>query len=249
MDWRTNQGAGMNFLICYITVAGGEQTERYAQRFTSSFKNFPPGADNWNMCVVSNGGPPHPNVSRHFTGLKACFWERDNSGWDIGGYLDVARHANNHDAILCAGQSCYFHRSGWLARLQQVWEARGAGFYGAFASNLVSPHLNTTFFACDPTLLRAYTDSVKTRQDRLNFEHGPHAMWRRVYALNKPVRVVTFSGDYDPQLWRTPTDGFWSGNQSDCLCWCGHTDKWANAKPELKRKWTRNANWGLLQTA
>ena len=236
----------MKFLICYITVAGGEQTERYAQRFTSSFRNFPPGCDNWNMCVVSNGGPPHPNVSRHFTGLKTSFWERDNSGWDIGAYIEVAQHSNNHIALLCCGQSVYFYRPGWLARLKQVWDAHGHGLYGFYASNLVAKHLNTTCFCVAPELLRGWNQKVETKEQRYGFEHHPKTpFWKQVEALGRPVRLVMWYHDLAPWQWRTTENEFWRGDQSQCLMWCSHTDRYQNAVKGTRTRWTNNADRGL----
>ena len=242
----------MNFLSIFITVSGGEQTERYTQRFTSTFKTFPPGADNWGLMVVSNGGPIAHNVSRHFTGLDAAFLERDNSGWDLGAYIEVANGVGNYDFLLCCGQSVYFHRRGWLARLNQVCQEHGAGLYGFYASNLVAKHLNTTCFCVSPQLLRGWNQKVETKEQRYAFEHHPNApFWRQVEALRRPVRLVMWNHDLAPWQWRAGKveNEFWRGDQSQCLMWCSHTDRYQNATKSVKTRWTHHADRGLQQQA
>lgn len=235
----------MNFLIVYVTVSGGEQTERYAQRFCSSFRNFPPGADNWGLCAVSNGGPMEPDVERHFLPLKATVIKRDNSGWDIGAYIEVANRVRFYDAILCCGQSVYFHRPGWLKRLDSVWTTHGPGLYGFFASNLVRKHLNTTCFCVDPRLLCGWGQVVDTKEKRYEFEHGAKPFWKQVEALGRPVRLVMWDHDLAPWQWRTTENEFWRGDQSQCLMWCSHTDRFQNAVKGTRTMWTNNADRGL----
>ncbi len=239
-------GAAMNFLITYITVSGGERTERYAQRFTSSWHNNPPGSDNWGLVVVANGGPPSATVSRHFDSFGASWLPRDNSGHDIAAYIDVAGKAECYDFLLCLGQSVYFHRAGWLKRLTEVCQKYGPGMYGFYSSNIVSKHLNTTAFAVSPELLRGWAQVVDTKQKRYDFEHHPtHSFWRQVEALGRPVKLVMWDHCLDPWQWRTTENEFWRGDQSQCLMWCSHTDRFANAVKATRTRWTNNADRGL----
>ncbi len=85
-----------------------------------------------------------------FESLRPKWFPRKNIGADIGGYMDLARDNPDADGILCMGESCFFHRAGWMDRIDQVWKRLGPGFYGFFSSNLTNPHLNTTAFLCPP---------------------------------------------------------------------------------------------------
>lgn len=238
----------MRFLITYVCVANGERTERYAQRFTSTWRQNPPGHGDFRLCVVMNGGALSTNVSRHFEGLSPEYFLRDNSGHDIRAYIDVANHDNRSDFMLCCGQSIWFHRPGWLARLNEVCSQHGPGMYGFYASNLISKHLNTTAFAVTPALLRGWNQRVETNEQRYAYEHHPqNSFWRQVEALGLPVRLVMWDYDLAPRQWRSPpVEGeFWRGTQEQVLFKCSHTDRFDNAVKGTRTVWTRNADHGL----
>lgn len=234
-------------LIVYITVTGGPKTTEYAERFVTTFMQHPPQHP-FRMIVVGNGGPPAWEVGSLFAGLNPQFWQRPNDGADIGAYCEIARTFNsnfNDVAMVCLGESVYFHRAGWLARIVEAWEQNGAGMYGFFASNLVRQHLNTTAFVIGNQLLSTWNEPLNSRLDRYAFEHGPRPMWERVRSLGKPVGLINWSGVYAPFEWRGHQNGFWSGDQTDCLLWCSHTERFAKAEPETKRRWKTNADRGL----
>lgn len=235
----------MRFLIVYVTVTGGERTENYAQRFTSSWRTFPPNSANLQLLPVANEGPMDQNVLRHFLYFCDSILTRDNSGHDIGAYIEAANRYPNFDAILCLGQSVYFHRAGWLKRLEEVWREHGPGMYGFYASNIVRKHLNTTAFCTSPALLRGWNQKVETKEQRYDFEHGEKSFWKQVEALRMPVRLVMWNHDLAPWQWRTTENEFWRGDQSQCLMWCSHTDRFQNAVKATKTVWTRNADRGL----
>lgn len=230
----------MKIIVAYVTVTGGPLTTDYAARFVASYTLFPAGAEH-QLVVICNGGPPFKDVAMTFLPAPCIFYPRSNEGWDIGGYLDVARHFSA-DMLVCLGESVHFHRAGWLRRLADAWEKYGPGMYGPFASNLVRPHMNTTAFACESAALAVYPASVSNRASRYEFEHGNLSMWRRMQAQKKPVRLVTWDGDYEPRNWRNPPNILWRGNQSNCLMFCSHTDRYRTATPELRRTWERGAD-------
>lgn len=142
--------------------------------------------------------------------------------------------------LVCLGESVHFHRAGWLARMVDVWRRLGSGMYGFWSSNLVRPHLNTTGFVVDPVLLRLYRNKVVTKTDRYQFEHGRYAFWKRVRLMGKPVRLVTWDGDWPPERWRQPANILWRGDQSNCLAYCSHTDNYLAAPLETRRVWQRH---------
>jgi hypothetical protein len=173
-----------------------------------------------------------------------CYLRKNDPGWDLSAYFDVARNFEC-DILVCLGESCFFHREGWLKRIVQEWMNGPWGMFGFYASNLVTPHLNTTAFAIDPSLLKSQP-IPKTREERLAFEHGKYPFWRRVANLGRRVRLVTFDGAYHPDEWRAAPNGLWKGTQSSVLVFSNHTERYFNATPEVKRRWERHADVGMI---
>lgn len=233
----------MKITIAYIAVTGGQLTEDYCSRFVASYSEFPPLIEH-DTIVICNGGPLPYSTGLLFSSLKARFYPRKNDGgWDISGYIDAARGpCADADMMLCCGESIYFHRSGWLKRLADVWVTLGPGMYGSLSSNLIRSHLNTTGFCCPPSVLAAYPNKVASRQDRYEFEHGEKAFWRQVALNNMPVRMVTWDGIWDYKSWRYPSNIMWRGDQSNCLMWCQHTDRYVKMDASTKAKWARGAD-------
>jgi hypothetical protein len=227
--------------IIYICVTQGPISGDYASRFVSTFNEYPPGVE-CDVMVVCNGGPLSLELSLIFSPLNPIFYPRANDdGWDISAFQDVARGPGaGYDALLCLGESNYFHREGWLLRLVQAWNKHGPGMYGPYSSNAVRAHLNTTAFFTAPKFIRIYPHQVNTRPARYEFEHGANSLWRRVHAQGHPVHLVTWDGEWEPQRWRMPRNIIWRGDQSNCLMWCNHNDGYANLDAAHKAQWQRN---------
>lgn len=234
----------MKIVVAYVAVAAGPITEDYVSRFVTTWQEFPPGIEH-DTVVISNGGPLSTAAALMLSEsqLQAKMFMRSNDGWDVQGYLEAARGpCAAYDAMLCLGESNYFFREGWLARLVQAWNHNGEGMYGPYSSNAVRSHLNTTAFFTSPALLRTYPKKVSTRQDRYEFEHGAKAMWRRVHARGLPVRLVTWDGEWEPQRWRMPRNVLWRGDQTNILMHCNHSDGFANADPRTQASWAARAD-------
>lgn len=235
-------GSCVKWLVVYIAVANGPETTDYCSRFGSTWTAFPPGID-CEIVVACNGGPISKVQAEAFWPLKPLFFPRPNdNGYDITAYQDAALKFDC-DAMCCCGQSVYFHRSGWLKRYDEAWQKFGPGMYGTFSSNLVRQHLNTTGFCIAPDWLNAWP-RPQNRKDRYDFEHGTSSISRLVKAQGKPVKLVTWSGIYDSQHWRTPENIMWRGNQSNCLMWCSHTERWFDADSETQTRWSKGADFG-----
>jgi hypothetical protein len=230
----------MKICICYVAVTLGPITADYASRFVATFNEYPPGADA-DLMVICNGGPLSTELAMIFAPLNPLFYPRANDpGRDVSAYQDAARGpCADYDAMLCLGESNYFHRSGWLKRLVGAWEQHGSGMYGPFSSNLVRSHLNTTAFFTIPKLIAAYPYLAVDRKTRYEFEHGANSLWRRAQARGLPVRMVTWDGEWEPRSWRNPKNILWRGDQSNCLMWCSHTDNWHHETPKRKVQWSR----------
>lgn len=233
----------MKICLLYIYVTNHENTTAHAFRFASSYHEFPPGVEH-DTIICCNGGPPSADHSLFFDGLKPNFWPRNNgAGYDIAAYIEAARTiAHDYDALLCLGESIHFWREGWLKRLIEARERYGDGMYGPFATHVLRAHLQTTAFLVSPKSLREYPLIVKDKASRYEFEHGERALWRRLHRKNQPVKLVTWDGEWNPGAWRLPKNGVWKGDQSNCLMWSNHTDRYFEANENRKRNWQISAD-------
>lgn len=233
----------MNIAVAYVVVTHGPITEEYASRFVATWIEYPPLTD-CDLFLLCNGGPISTELGLIFSPLNPRMFPRENDGgFDISAYVAAARGpCSQYDAMLCLGESNYFHRQGWLLRLVQAWNRYGPGMYGPYSSNAVRAHLNTTAFFCAPETIKNYPKKVATRQDRYEYEHGEWALWRRVAALGMPVRLVTWDGEWEPVRWRMPRNILWRGDQSNLLMHCNHSDGYENANDKTKAVWSSRAD-------
>lgn len=233
----------MNIALCYIAVSNGSITEDYCARFVGSYCMNPPGVEHETL-VVCNGGPLPEALGLMFAAIDARFYPRVNdAGRDVSAYIELARGAcSKFDMMVCMGESVYFWREGWLEPLVKAWKKNGPGMYGPFASNMIRAHLNTTAFCIPPAALAQYPAPMWNQEARYGFEHGPQSLWRWCASRGMPARLVTWDGDYEPRAWRSPPNILWRGDQTNCLFWCNHTERWANAEPTVRARWSRNAD-------
>ena len=231
----------MRIVVCYICVSRGPISAEYASRFVATWQEYPPGAD-CDLMIACNGGPLPTELVLILSPLGPLMFPRENDGgWDVSAYISAARGpCSGYDAMLCLGESNYFHKAGWLKRLVAAWERYGRGMYGPYSSNAVRGHLNTTAFFCPPLVLAQYPERVFDRPSRMEFEHGERALWRRVAQRGMPVRMVTWDGEWDSRRWRMPDNIIWRGDQTNCLMWCNHCDGYSNLDPEHKAQWQRH---------
>jgi hypothetical protein len=229
----------MRILLTYLTVTNGVRTQEFASRFAATYLQFPPGYPH-KLLVVCNGGPPATELGLLFRPFEAAFYPRPNDpGWDVSAFVDVARGIGaDYDLMVALGESCYFHRPDWLARLVEVAERYPKGMYGFFSSHVVRPHLNTTGFAVWPRWLVDYPRQVRSRDERYHFEHGEFSFWRHVHAKAGPVKLVTWDGDWNPGQWRLPQNILWRGDQSNCLIFCRHNDLYNDADKARQLNWS-----------
>lgn len=230
----------LNILLAYVAVTGGPITHDLCARFVGSYLAYPPEVEH-GIVVVCNGGPLPTETAMLFQSLPCQFFPRANDpGYDISAYMDVALKFPC-DMLMAAGETIYFHKPGWLRRYVEEWNKYGPGMYGTFTSKLVRPHLNTTGFCVDPKFLRG-SHRPQNRKERYEFEHGENAMWRRIQAMGRPTRLVTFDGCYDVPQWRHPPNVLWRGDQSNCLMFCSHCDRYFASDDDTKVRWSRGAD-------
>lgn len=225
----------MRIALAYITVSQGVATADFAARFVATYHEFPAGEPH-ELFVVCNGGPLALETGLLFASAPCRFFPRENSpGWDLDGFRAAARGpCADFDMLLCLGESVYFHRAGWLTRLAEAWGKYGPGMYGPFASHCVRAHLNTNAFAVAPKWLTEYPFTADNRAERYGFEHGERAFWRWLNARRLPTMLVTWDGEWNPGQWRYPANILTRGNQSNCLMFCNHTERFTMAPLPVK---------------
>lgn len=233
----------MKVAVVYVVVTHGKSTKDYCARFVSTFKAHPPLFSN-DLILACNGGPVSNDLGLMFSGLGPVFYPRKNdAGYDLSAYMELAGgYCKDYDMMLCLGQSCYFHREGWLVRLVEAWNKHGPGMYGPFATNVIRAHLQTTAFCCSPSMFSKYPLPLFTRKDRYEFEHGAFAFWRRLAFEGIPVKLVTWDGEWNPREFRKPVNIMWRGDQSNLLFFCNHSDQYRDASPTRKANWSKSAD-------
>lgn len=211
-------------------------------RFVSTWLEHPPGIET-DVLAICNGGLPNSEQGIMLTSLKSRFYPRSNEGFDIAGYIECSKGIlAAYDMVLFLGESNYFWKEGWLKRLVEARERYGPGMYSPFATHVIRAHLQTTAFFITPSLLASYPFKVTDKESRYALEHGPRALWRRLHARNIPVRLVTWDGCWAPGQWRLPKNGLWSGDQSNLLFHCNHSQAFAEADETRKRNWAQSAD-------
>lgn len=231
----------MKICLLYIAVANGPRTHELAGRFVTTYLEHPPGYDH-DLVVLCNGGELDPETQSLFSVLeRVTLVVRSNVGFDIGGYIEAAQtFAKTYDWLICMGESVYSVREGWLARMAECFEAKGAGMFGPFSSNSVRAHLNTTMFATAPILLAKYPLPVRSTPERYEFEHGERCFWRWLRLMGKKSWLVTWDGCWQPQEWRSPNNILWRGDQSNLIMRCNHSDNFEASSFVVKASWQRH---------
>jgi hypothetical protein len=228
---RTREdGAALRVALVYVyPVVGEPEHDVNARRFVSTYREFPPMHEH-TLHVIFNGGAPSAINSAVFDGLRTQSHQHDDSGWDIGAFQIAARDIDC-DVIVCLGGNSYFKRAGWLKRMVEAVTAHGDGLYGASASYERVPHIRTTGFWCDPMLIRAYPQRVRSYADRYRFEASESSITRLAEHVGLGCWLVTWDGEYAKDDWRTPPDIFRRGDQSNSLVYDRYFDLYEGADP------------------
>ncbi len=227
-------------VLAFIAVSQGPLTANHCARFVGSYLACPPG-DDCSVVVVCNGGALPTETALMFDAIGAQFLVRENdAGWDVSGFQSAAAQFPC-DLLACCGVSIYWLRAGWFKLITDGWRQFGPGMYGMFSSHICRAHMNTSGFAVTPLYLQQYP-KVKTHAERYEFEHGVHAMWRGIHAQGRPCKLVTWDGFWDPRQWRYPQNILFRGDQSNCIAWCNHVDRFFQADMGTKMAWSKHAD-------
>lgn len=214
-----------HIVIVYIFAMGGADGYRdKAQQFVETYLKNPPGLTH-DTLIVCNGVPPNADAIALFNHLpNVKFLERDDSGWDIGGYQHAARTVNC-DMMVFFGGHTYFRKPNWLVRMWEVFAQHGDTLYGCTGNQgdqrvEVYPHVRTTAFWCSPALLNAYPYQVTTQGgggQRYAFEHGKNCLSNWIKQQGREVWIVTFEGIYPVQVCDSAPGGYHQNLQENLL--------------------------------
>lgn len=214
--------------------------EPFVKRFTTSFKENPPGCD-YELLATNHWGEPIDEVRKMFYGIKANFFDYNEDGCQIGAQLQVAKFldsALDADVFLVGFTThAYFHRPGWLKRLVDCRAAWGPGLYGVCASREGGKlHLRTSCYGADLTFFTKYPKEIQSREDCNRFEHGEWCFSE--WCDNQGYEPKVAHWDAITSLSERVTNGYRNGNQEQLLVWDRHTDLYQNASPEEKARYT-----------
>lgn len=188
-----------------------------ARRFVDTYTKHPPGLHDHEIIVVANGGLVRKSeLEKLFFPLECQFLYYDNTGKDIGAYLNVAEVAKC-DLMVCLGAPVHFHQAGWLDRIVGEYEANGPGLYGCWAFSEPRAHIRTTVFWCAPELLRSYPFTVHNG-NRYEFEHGAMSITQHVTNMGLGTFQLTWDGCHPRSAWQHAT-------RAQSLVWDQHIER------------------------
>jgi hypothetical protein len=211
----------MNIIVEYCFPLAPQYFDLAAQ-FVSSYNSHPAGIDH-RLVVVSNGGPPTPDMQALIDQFShpAEIFVHDNSGYDLGAAQAVAKNFPA-DMTVFFGSSAYLRGPGWLARMAEAFQRHGPShLYGSMGNDGdprfgVFPHIRTTGFFCAPLMMNMYPLRVTRPEHRYPAEHGQNCLSEWFKNSGHKVLIVTWDQEYEWPWDRIP-NGFHQGNQSALL--------------------------------
>jgi hypothetical protein len=213
----------------------------FAKRFIDTFKQHPPGYEDYKLVVAVNGGRITDRISEEFQGINTTYTEYQGNGWDIGSAQFVSTLCKMpDDFMVCMTSRCYFHREGWLKRYAEARQKHGPGLYGAFASHESGmAHICTRGYALDAEHFRNYPHLIDQRHAKgQEFETGKTCISQWFRERQFPLMQVTWDGEQDQAHWRDPYQHgiYRRGSQNACLIWDRHTDLFKDANEKEKKR-------------
>lgn len=207
--------------VAYCHVPGDHTHTIWAKRFVDSWHVAPPHFEA-ELVVCCNGANPTPEIESMFQPLKPKWFSHDDSGWDIGAYQAFSR-TTDANMVVYLGGSSYFRKTGWLARMVEVFQYfEGVGLFGCCGhlgqeTHGIYPHIRTTGFWCSPILMNTYPLRIQLQSQRYPFEHGVANLSKWAMAMGIPARIADASHCWDYPHWNDNPEGYHRGTQNDLL--------------------------------
>lgn len=203
------------------------------QRLLDSYLKFDAGHPHDLVIIDRCGDSPNDvEFARHV--------RYDLGGWDCGAWQWASKNIES-DLLFCLNSSCYITGDGWLKRFVDAVETHGMGLYGPLTSYEVVPHIRTPCFVFHPDVMKDYPMEVETRENTYQFEsmgwpNGVPNFTQWVRKKGLPTVLVTWDGEYDLWQWRTPSNIFRRGDQSNLIIKDRHVEAYEISDEENKRK-------------
>jgi hypothetical protein len=217
--------------------------KHFVRRFASTFKEFPPGTEDYELHVTCYWGEPTDQIRRLFYGIKTVMANTYNDSCDIGASQWAGKSTWTGSSFV-VGMSThnYFHREGWLKRLMEARREFGPGLYAASGSLEEIPHLRTAGYGMDSELWKEFPNWISSRQDCTAFERGPDSISNYLIKRKSPVKQVLWDSVQDLVDCRKPDNIFRKGNQEQMLWWDRHVDIWKDSEADEKERLTAMAD-------
>lgn len=213
----------MKIVVVYVFPVSGQFYFDGACRFVDSYARNDPGIEH-ELIAIANGGPPSCEMRSllDLTGIKATWFEHDNSGYDIGAEQSIARQVHC-DMMVFFGSTAYIRGPNWLKRMAEAFEHNGPqNIYGCMANTGdipvgVWPHIRTTGYWLNPMMMNMYPIRVDHPALRYEFEHGKRNITEWFRQHGRRALMVTWNHACDWPLWNRIPNGFHTGNQSELI--------------------------------
>lgn len=218
--------------------------EPFVDRFTRTFKEFPPDRD-YVLHAMAIYGMPTDHVQEMFYGIKTRYHFYTEDGCDIGSAQSIADDLPPEDWMLMMTSRCYFHRRSWLAPYVRATDKFGNGLYGASVSNEGGKlHVCTRAYMMTAQAFVAYPELIDTRAKGQLFEVGEWCLTDWFKKRRLPRVQVTWDGErkIDQARCAEETAIYRRGEQQAMVVWDKHTDAYRDANPEEKERLAKLAD-------
>lgn len=245
----------MKVTLIYLHVVGKGYPEAsppeyylpFSERWKRTYHMYKPSVPH-EVRVVCCGGEKTPAIESLYYSLMCGYDTYLGGGSDIGACQYAMKNVDS-DFVVCMSTPVYFWRHGWLERLIAAREFYGDGLYGPMASYENSPHIRTSCWAVSPKTFGIYPHVIDTREKCCwaeSFDHNNEcwhiANWYET--IEKPTMMVTWDSVHAKCEWRTPPNIFRRGDQSNCIVWDQHVDKYFAAHYHERIELSRKADTG-----
>lgn len=218
--------------VVIVRVVGKPEYEPGAQRWLESYLRYRPTMKH-RLVVIER----YADGDDSFKPFATETVRYDGGGWDCGAWQFAAKNLNA-ELLVCFNSTTQIMGENWLERFTDAVDIYGPGLYGPMASLEVAPHIRTPCMVFTPEVMNAYPGAVHDRQNTYQFESMGFpgilniSLWTRARGL--PVRMVTWSGNYDLLDCRNPPNVFRSGDQSDLIVKDKHAEHYEQSDPGHK---------------
>lgn len=238
----------MSWAVVYLCRAvNGDDV---AAQFVESYLRFPPGIDHHLVVIFKGfGSLPHPAI---FQTIEHQRFETDDSGFDIGPYLAVARQRADVTGFCFVNSFTRPLAPDWLKHMVHALDTDSSlGMVGAMGSyerldpqqKFPNIHIRSTGFCLRRELLLSLTlPTIHDKRDTNLFEAGPTSLSTQIKARGLNLAVVDrFGKAWQQDQWPF-SQTFRLGEQEGLLMADRRSDAYLTSTPG-ERAWAASLAW------